>query len=220
MSKIHVYFMPGMAASSLIFERIELPNDVFEMHFLNWIMPEKGESLNNYALRMSEKIVHDNCVLVGVSFGGLLVQEMKEFVKPSKIIIISSVKSYDELPLRMKFAKKTKAYLLFPTGLLQRLELLSKLTFGSKFLKNRVELYQKYLSVNDKEYLDWSIYQILNWSRIKVDEEVIHIHGDKDEVFPPNSIKKYISVANGTHVMILTKYKWLNENLPKLMLEK
>ncbi len=40
MTKIPVYFMPGLAASSSIFERIELPKDTFEMHLLEWFLPE------------------------------------------------------------------------------------------------------------------------------------------------------------------------------------
>ena len=35
MSKIPVYFMPGLAASPTIFENIKLPEDQFEMHFWN-----------------------------------------------------------------------------------------------------------------------------------------------------------------------------------------
>ena len=38
MSKIPVYFMPGLAASSIIFENIKLPEDTFEMHFLEWFV--------------------------------------------------------------------------------------------------------------------------------------------------------------------------------------
>ena len=29
---------------------------------------------------------------------------------------------------------------------------------------------------------------------------------------------KYIKVNNGSHIMIINKYKWFNENLPKLLL--
>ena len=57
--EIHVYFMPGMSANSLIFERIKLQHE-FKSHFLEWIQPEKDESLNSYAKRLSLKIVHDN----------------------------------------------------------------------------------------------------------------------------------------------------------------
>ena len=219
MTKIHVYFMPGMAASPSIFERIRLPVETFEIHLLEWVSPKKNESLKEYAKRMAENIKHKNVILVGVSFGGILVQEMKPFVNPLKVIIISSVKSNMELPRRMKIAKTTKAYKLIPTKLFENIEILAKYTFGSSILKQKIKLYEKFLSVRDKVYLDWAIEQIINWERAEIDNEIIHIHGDADEVFPLKHIKKCIVVKGGTHIMILTKYRWLNENLPKIMLE-
>jgi hypothetical protein len=219
MSKIHVYFMPGMAASPSIFERIQLPVAAFEMHFLEWIVPEKKETIEHYAQRMTKKIIHSNVILVGVSFGGILVQEMKPFVKPLKVIIISSVKSNIEYPRRFKIAKTTKAYKLIPTKLIENIDSLAKFTFGSSLIKQRVKLYEKFLSVRDKHYIDWAIEQIILWKRTEADPEVIHIHGDADEVFPPKYIKNYMPVKGGTHIMILSKYRWLSDNLPKIMLE-
>ena len=219
MTKIHVYFMPGMAARSTIFERIELPSDIFEIHLLDWVLPEKEETIELYAQRMTKNISHDNVVLIGVSFGGILVQEMKRFVKTKKVIIISSVKSNAELPRRMKIAKTTKAYKLIPTKLFENIGNLAKFTFGSSIVKERLKLYEKFLSVRDKVYLDWAIEQIINWKRTEVDPEVIHIHGDSDEIFPIKHIKNCIIVEGGTHIMILTKYRWLSDNLPKIMLE-
>jgi thioesterase domain-containing protein len=219
MSKIHVYFMPGMAASSSIFERIHLPTETFEMHLLEWVLPNNNESLKEYARRMAENINHENVILVGVSFGGILVQEMKQFVNLKKVIIISSVKSNAEFPRRFKVAKTTKAYKLIPTKLFENIEFLAKFTFGSSVLKQKMKLYEKFLSFRDKSYLDWAIEQIINWSRIIIDNEIIHIHGDADEVFPIKYIKKAIHVKGGTHIMIITKYRWFNENLPKIMLD-
>lgn len=219
MSKIHVYFMPGMAASSSIFERIRLPSDTFEMHLLEWLLPEKEETIEHYAQRIAKNITHDNIILVGVSFGGILVQEMKPFVKTRKVIIISSVKSNLEYPKRFIIAKTTKAYKLIPTKLLENIESLAKFTFGSSSIKQRVKLYEKFLAVRDKVYLDWAIEQIINWKRTVADLEIIHIHGDADEVFPIKNIKKCIAVKGGTHIMILSKYRWISDNLPKIMLD-
>ncbi len=218
MNKIHVYFMPGMAASPTIFENIKLPEEQFETHLLEWELPLPKESLSDYAKRMSSKVVHQDCILVGVSFGGILVQEMKQFVNPKKVVIISSVKSSIELPRAMKIAKTTKAYKLIPTKLFENVENLAKYAFGD-FAKQRLKLYEKFLSVRDKNYLDWSIEQIINWERKEVDAEVIHIHGDEDEVFPIKYIKNCTVLKGGKHIMILNKYKWLNENLPKILLE-
>ena len=218
MTKIPVYFMPGLAASPSIFERIELPKDTFEMHLLEWFLPNKNETLQSYAKRMAEKVKHDNAVLVGVSFGGVLVQEMAQFLNLKKLIIVSSVKCNAELPRRLKFAKTTKAYKLLPTGLMQDVELLTKLAFGD-VLKKKLKLYEQYLHRREKEYLDWAIEQMVCWERVEVDAKVIHIQGDADEVFPVKNIKKFINVKGGTHAMILSKYRWFNTNLPKIILE-
>jgi hypothetical protein len=212
--------MPGLAASPTIFERIQLPVDLFEIHLLEWEIPLEQESLQAYAKRMAQKVTHENVVLVGVSFGGILVQEMKAFLQPKKVIIISSVKANTEFPRRFKIAKTTKAYKLIPTQLFENIESLMKFSFGSSIIKQRLVLYEKFLSVRNKHYLDWSIEQIINWERKDIDPEIIHVHGDADEVFPPKYIKEFIPVKGGTHIMILSKYKWLNENLPKIILEQ
>jgi pimeloyl-ACP methyl ester carboxylesterase len=219
MTKIPVYFMPGLAASSAIFERIQLDEVVFEVHLLEWEIPRQRETLHSYAKRMASKIEEENVVLVGVSFGGVLVQEMATFLKVRKLIIISSVKTNLEVPLRMKIAKSTKAYKLVPTTLLQNIEVLSNFNFGSA-IQQRLKLYEKYLSVRDKNYLEWAIEQMLLWNRTKADKKVIHIHGDADEVFPIKNIKDCIVVKGGTHIMILSKYRWLNDNLPKIILDQ
>lgn len=219
MGKISVYFMPGLAANASIFERISLPADQFDTYFMEWEIPLDNETLSEYAQRISKKVTHENPVLVGVSFGGILVQEMAQFLNPSKIIIISSVKSNLEFPTAFKLAKQTKAYKLIPTSLIENVYNLAKFTFGEKVIK-RLKLYQMFLTVRDKKYLDWSIEKIILWDRKKADPNVVHIHGDADEVFPIKYIQNCIVVKGGTHIMILTKYKWINVNLPKIIIEK
>lgn len=217
MEKIPVYFMPGLAASTSIFERIELPKDQFEMFLLEWILPNPKESLTDYVIRLSESIKHKNPVLIGVSFGGVIVQEMAKVIPVQKTIIISSVKSNKEFPRRLKIAKSTKVYKLLPTGLVQNVETLSKFAYGDT-VKQRLKLYDRYLCVRDKCYLDWAIETIILWDRTEADPTVIHIHGDADDVFPIKYIKDSVVVKGGTHIMILNKFKWLNENLPKIIL--
>lgn len=216
---IHVYLMPGMAASSKIFEYIQLPKNQFEIHLLDWIMPLDNESINAYALRLSKKIKHDNIVLLGVSFGGVVVQEINKHVNVKKLIIVSSVKSMYELPTKMILARKTKAYALLPTQLASKLDVFEKYAFGD-VVKKRLELYKRYLSVTDSYYLSWAIKQMLCWKQEAFRQDIVHIHGDKDAVFPIKNIKKCITIKNGTHIAIINKYKWFNENLPKLILAK
>lgn len=214
---IHVYFMPGMAANPAIFEYIKLPEDQFKTHLLEWIIPTKQESIESYAKRMIEKIEHENPVLIGVSFGGVLVQEMSKYMNCKKLIIISSVKTRHELPKRMRLAKVSKAYKLLPTKFVSNFESFAKYAFGET-VKKRVELYRKYLSVADKRYLDWAIQNMVCWKQDEAIPEIIHIHGESDPVFPIKNISNCITIKGGTHIMIINKYKWFNENLPQLIL--
>lgn len=215
--KIHVYFMPGMATDKAIFENIQLPKDQFETHFLEWEIPKKNESLKEYAERYASYIKHKDAVLIGVSFGGIIVQEMAKFLNLKRLIIISSVKCSDELPAHMRFASKTGLFRIVPTSLARYVDYFEKVAVGD-FLKTRAKLYRQFISVRNKRYLDWAIRNMVNWECEKPNEEVIHIHGDKDEVFAFKNIKKAIVVEGGTHIMIVNRFRWFNENLPEIIL--
>src|SRR5690606_34006606 len=141
MNKIPVYFMPGLGASSLIFEHIKLDEQYYEMFFLEWKIPLKNESLQDYAKRMCDEIKHENPILIGVSFGGLLVQEMNRIINVRKTIIISSVKCNKEFPTRMKLAKLTKLYKILPTSIIKNIEDYMPDILEKKVLKGRKELY-------------------------------------------------------------------------------
>ncbi|TDQ23821.1 alpha/beta hydrolase family protein [Tenacibaculum caenipelagi] len=215
MSKTHLYFVPGLAANTKIFEHISLPEEQFELHFLDWLMPTSiNETIQEYALRLCTKIQHKSPILVGVSFGGIMVQEMSKIISCKKVIIISSIKSNNELPKRLKLAQITKAYKLFPSKIIANIESYEHYFF-SDYLKKRAELYKMYLSVRNEEYLQWAIYNVLHWQQKEPLADIVHIHGKKDEVFPIKYIKNSIEVDNGTHVMILNKAKTISKILEK-----
>lgn len=218
-SKTHIYLMPGMAASPTIFNGIHLDENRFELHRLQWFLPHKGMTFQEYAIKMCEKVQHVNPVVLGVSFGGMLVQEMTKHIPVSKVIAVSCVKSKYELPKRMLFAKYTGAHKLLPTGLIHNVELLAKYAFGETVTK-RLDLYEQYLEVRDTTYIDWAIHQIVHWNQEEPPENLIHVHGDKDAVFPITNIKNCITVKNGTHTMIVHRAKWFNEHLPRLILNR
>ena len=217
MKKIPIYFMPGLAAGPEIFKKLTLNKEKYTFHYLKWIKPlDVEEKIDNYALRLSAKITEENPVLVGVSFGGIMVQELAKFLNPRKVIIISSVKSPDELPQRFRFAKFTKIYKLFPIKVIENFEDYTKYFLG-KTLKKKADLYKKYLYVRSKESLKWSIYNIIKWEQIKPIENIIHIHGSADTVFPIKNIKNAIEIKEGTHIMILTKAKKISKIIDKVL---
>lgn len=215
---IPVYLMPGMAASPRIFEFIALPEN-FQLTKLSWMPPKKGETLSQYAQRMCERVTHPNPVLLGVSFGGILVQEMAKCISVRKVIIVSSVKTNKELSLSMRIAKKTNAHKLLPTQWIESLESLAMFVFGPT-VKPRVEAYQKYLSERDPEYLNWCMDNIVHWRQTSFSTDLIQIHGSKDGIFPLKNINQHQNfhcLEGASHAMILTHHKWFNANLPNLI---
>ncbi len=216
--KIQVYMMPGMAANPSIFEYIELNENQFETHWMHWIIPLEKESLTEYAKRISAQIKHKNPVLIGVSFGGVLVQELSKLIEVKKLIIISSVKQTSEIPKHMQIAKDTGIYKYIPFGLLNYMDQIEKLPVGD-LIRKRIKLYKQFLSVNDKDYLDWAVKQMVCWEQQEPLKNLIHIHGDEDRVFPIKYIGNCITVSGGTHIMIINRFRWFNENLPKLILK-
>ncbi len=65
-----VYFISGLAADKRVFKYISLPTGCEAVH-LDWITPQKDDTLPSYALRLASAINRDEpFALVGLSFGG------------------------------------------------------------------------------------------------------------------------------------------------------
>lgn len=215
-TKVQVYFVPGLAAGKEIFRNISLPEDRYETHILEWLIPEKKESIGDYSKRMARLVPETNAVLVGISYGGVVAQEMSQFLKLRKLIIISSIKTRQEQPAHWKMARKTLAYKLFPTSLVLSAPDLTRFAIGPKTEK-RLKLYQEYLHVRDKKYLDWAIENMITWNRSQEIEGVAHLHGDADIVFPIKNIKNCIVIEGGTHIMILNKGGLISKKLTQIL---
>ena len=214
--KIPVYFVPGLAAGKEIFRNISLPESKYKINVLEWLIPKKEETLVDYAKRMASFISEPDAVLIGVSFGGVVAQEMSLFLNLKKLIIISSIKTKYEMPQRFKLAARTFAYKLVPTSLFLSGSDLTRFAIGPK-TKKRLKLYQEYLHVRDKQYLDWAIEHMITWRRKEAVPGVIHLHGDSDLIFPIKNIENCISIKGGTHIMLLNKGKELTDKITELI---
>lgn len=211
-----IYFVPGMATDKKIFERIRLPITQFECNIIEWLPPKGKEPLDSYVKRMAKSVVHENPILVGVSFGGVIVQEMAEIIPVKKTIIISSVKSRQEFPLYMKIGSYTKLYKLLTASSILSTSDLGKLGWNEK-LRKRLRKMQPYLNVRDEKYLAWAIENMVEWRREEENPEVYHIHGTDDEVFPIKYIDKCRKIEHGSHAMILQKTPSIVKEILKIL---
>lgn len=211
--------MPGLGASSKIFEYINLPEEHFECHYLEWVTPDSyKQTLESYCEKYISQIKHNNVVLIGVSFGGIIVQELSKLISVKQVIIISSVKQMNEMPKRLKLLKYTQAYKILPTKRLAQIDNFSKYDFHPS-LKKKGELYDKYMSVRNEIYLNWAIHNVLHWKNKEALKNIVHIHGTKDEIFPIKHIENCISIEGGTHAMIITRAKKIGKIIENLLLQ-
>lgn len=206
-----------MAANCDIFENIKLDDLKYKLHFIEWLEPEKSESLQKYCERIAQQITFEKPILIGVSFGGIIVQEIAKLISVEKVIIISSVKDPSEFPMRMVWAKKWKLYRFFPTSYINLIENITKKLVSSKKIHQRIDMYQKYLSVRSVNYLDWAFKNIILWENTNPVKNVYHLHGTKDHIFPHKRIANAEFLNNGTHVMVLVNAKWINKKLIEIL---
>lgn len=214
-----IYYVSGLGADEKTLEMLQLPAG-YEFKHIAWKEPLKQESLQDYAFRMAQEVdTAKPFILMGLSFGGIMVQEMNRYIHPEKTILISTVESRQELPLLMRFSAQTHLHKLIPATFFTNDRILSYTFFRNIYFKNKKMLdLNHFFVVRDAHYLRWSIHQIVNWnSDLKVDN-LYHIHGDKDVVFPHHLLKgNVLIIPKGNHLMIYQKGKAVSQKLREIL---
>jgi len=215
--KTTVYFVSGLSTNEKVFSHIKLP-ETFEKKFISWKLPHRGESLSRYSLRMAEEINQkEPFILIGLSFGGVIVQEMNQFLSPKQTIIISSIKSRSEMPVLFRFSARTKLYKLVTVRLLV---LYHKILISNSSGKNKRYL-GYFFTYLDPRYIRWSIEKIVHWRSTVTVHNLYHIHGEKDIIFPSKNLKGKIHlISNGTHAIILQRAKSINKILQRILVHR
>ncbi|WP_346860442.1 alpha/beta hydrolase [uncultured Draconibacterium sp.] len=205
-----VYFIPGQGADARLFKNIELDSS-FEVQHINYFTPEKGSGMTEFAKELSLQIdTTRQFYLVGVSLGGMLAIEMGDFLKPDKIIVISSAKNRKEFPFRYRFQKTIPVYKIIPSPFVK---------MGARILQPIVEpdrnkdkeTFISMLKDKDPKFLSRTVKMILEWDRIEKGENIVHIHGDNDHTLPARNIYFDYLVEDGSHMMVLTKGSLISE---------
>ena len=195
-----IYVIPGLGTDLRIFSRFQH----LEYTGLEWIEPHKSESLNGYARRMAQDIIHSAPILIGVSFGGVLAQEIASFLPLKKIVLISSIQSNSELPFHFQMMRKVPFYYLSQGNWrVKTLPLWGKL-FGIHEKEEQNLLMDMFAKQSDS-YRMWAINQLVFWQPQPFTSPLLHIHGTHDRVFPIRHIGSCIPIEGGDHFMVYRK---------------
>lgn len=215
MNDINLYFLAGLGFDYRIFDNLELHSG--KINHLSWLEPENEESLDQYVKRVSKQI--DNSkpfILIGHSFGGIIVQEISKIITPEKVIIISSIKSNEEIPVTLKFLKKIPLYKFFNQKLILTTFPIWARAFGYSSEKGRALFVQMISNCTDN-YFRWAMDKIVNWNGNENADKVIHIHGSNDKTFFLKKIKNPIIIPDGSHFMVFSKAEEVSEVLNKII---
>ena len=198
-----IYCISGLGADEGAFSRLKITG--YQLVYLPWLLPEKKESIRDYALRMSVGIKEDNPIIMGLSFGGMMAIEIAKLLPVAKIILISSIKTTDELPNWMKRIASLNLNKIFPMRSRKILEPVQNRFLGITNNSEEIIMVRNYRKNAPIIYTTWAINEVVNWRNDFMHPSIFHIHGDNDKMFPIKNLLPSYIVKGGGHFMIMNK---------------
>lgn len=209
-----IILIPGLGADERLFQFIDFSN--CEKQVIKWMPPKKDENFSSYILKLKGQIVSKQPpVLIGVSLGGMVAMELRELIPVEKTIIISSIKTKDEMPAHFNLIKRIKLNEVISPAFLKKCTPVIKPFLVDTSNKKTNEIINAMIQDSNNDFITSAIKFVLHWSRAKYDSEnLIHIHGTKDIIFPLRNIRECnYKIEDGAHDMILSKHVEINKIL-------
>lgn len=202
-----IYCISGLGADERVFQHIAVPGYVLQP--LAWKKPLRGETIGAYAQRMAADIIEPNPILLGLSFGGMMSIEIAKLIPVQKVVLVSSIKSANELPQWMRMVGKMGLDRVVPLRSFKLLEPIQNRKLGvTNEAERRMAI--EYRRNADRGYINWAVNQVLNWKNDWQPATLYHIHGTKDRMFPIKKVKATYVVEGGGHLMIMNKAAEIN----------
>lgn len=213
---VHVYLIPGMGLDERLFFRLKI--NVPEIHYLQWLEPIGKENLQVYCQRMAAQIQHtENILLVGVSFGGIAAVEIAKIKKIDQVILISSIKTSAEKPAMLKLVRHIPLYKLTTPTLRQFFRKIWGRFFGLRSETAHKFFFDMFEKMSE-DYKEWAIGAIAKWDNTTYPDNLIHLQGTRDFIFPIRYIKNPIAIKGGDHGMVVTKARDISKIINKVIL--
>ena len=210
-----LYAISGLGADERVFNYLKLD---LELIPIPWITPQKNESIENYAMRLSKAIdTQEDFGILGLSFGGLITIEISKQLRPKFTILISSVETRSDFPYLIKTLGKLVPIRLLPLFLFDPPRKLAYYLFGTQQKK----LLNDILDDTDLHFVKWAIRELLYWKNKTKLKQIIKIQGSKDRLLPPKVDQNTILIQDGGHFMIVDSAEQVshvvNEYLKKII---
>jgi pimeloyl-ACP methyl ester carboxylesterase len=210
-----IYFVSGLGADERVFRLLKCEG--YQPVHIQWLQPERGESIQAYAKRLTAQIHADRPTLVGLSFGGIMAVEIAKHIETEKVILISSAKTYTEIPFYFRIFRWLPIHRVFPfKSMLWAAYWLVYWLFSLKTVDER-QMLKAILLDTDPHFLRWSFHKVVTWNNTVIPENLQHIHGTGDRVFLMRFIKTDHVLAKGGHLMVMNHAAEVSTLLEKLL---
>ena len=209
-----VYFIAGLGADSRAFNFLDLT--FCNPQFINWVMPEVNETLASYSEKLFSYIKDQEAIIVGLSFGGMLATEMAKRHPATKVIIISSSKTYFEIPGYLRFWRHLPIYKFHSNRIKNSTGSFVLSILGAKGIEQK-KLQLQIMKDSDPVFTRWAMGAIVNWRNTVIPKNVIHIHGTADKLLPYRYVKADYSIKGGEHVMVMDMPKEVSQLLKQII---
>lgn len=204
-----VYLISGLGSDERAFRGLLL-NGCTISH-IRWITPLRKEPLHEYCRRLLVQIDDDveAPILVGLSFGGLVAIEIAKLIKVEKVILISSVGTYLQIPPYFRLAGLLGLHRVANFSIVKHSKKLNEWLFGAKTEDDK-RLLDAIITDTDLVFAKWALCCVPVWSNLETLSGVYHIHGTKDKIFPYRFVKATHSIEGGSHMMVVTRAEEVN----------
>lgn len=197
-----VYLFSGLGADSTPFVNLKLPG--YRKVYISWIAPLPDESLTDYAGRIKSQVTAKNPCFIGLSFGGVIAVEVSKQMEVDKMVLISSVRTKEELNQMHCFFMRMGLYRIIPGILLKQANFLTYSYFGARTEKDKKAL-MHLLRGTDISLFRWGLKSIAYWDNTEIPERTIQIHGTADRVIAYKRVRPEYSINGGGHLMIFNR---------------
>lgn len=203
----NVVLFSGLGANHCIFDFLEL-GEVNKI-YIQWPVPQPGESLTQYAKRIAQQIPCEKPILIGVSFGGMVATEISKLIPTEKVIVISSAGSHRAIPFYYKLLGFLGLQNVLPARVATRPGKILCKILGVETPEHRTFL-NGIMTKADPIFLRRAVNMILNWRNEVLPKNFHHIHGTSDFLLPLR-VACHATVVGGGHFMIVDRAKEVSQ---------
>lgn len=202
-----ILLLNGMTPGGRVFRRLAplLPN----CEIVEWISPECASSIADYARRLVDELEIDTpCDVLGVSFGGIVAQELASLIGAESCFVVSSISSPAELKCMNRILSRLPA------------------TLHDRMMSSAGEVAQSWpgrssaatvrarkFGGDDGAWFRWAAGAALRWKPLRSPQgfTVVRVHGDRDRTFPRGHMFADHVIEGADHLLAITHAKALAE---------